>query len=73
MDLDSRIQKMKNVIEKDDIKYPVTEFDPDGTFVDASLFWGGGGGAQRCHIDTDSSKYTQGQKNSQVPQSYFDC
>ena len=38
MDLDSRIQKMKNVIEKDDIKYPVTEFDPDGTFVDASLF-----------------------------------
>lgn len=38
MDLDSRIQNMKNVIEKDDIKYPVTEFDPDGTFVNASLF-----------------------------------
>ena len=38
MDLDSRIQKLKSEIEKDDIKYPVTKFDPKSTFVDASLF-----------------------------------
>ena len=38
MDLDSRIQKLKGEIEKDDIKYPVTKFDPKSTFVDASLF-----------------------------------
>jgi len=38
MDLDSKIQKMKSDLEKDDIKYPVTEFDPEGIFVDASLF-----------------------------------
>ena len=36
--MDSRIQKVKDSMEEDDIKFPVTEFDPDGTFLDASLF-----------------------------------